>query len=46
MIFNYSVVSGFKAVLGSVGVQGAMLLIVMIFIRTTDTPYDDDTVSD
>jgi hypothetical protein len=39
MIFTYSVISGFRAILGSVGVQLAMALTIIVCLKAPDTSY-------
>jgi len=47
MIFTYSVIAGFRAILGSVGVQLAMALAIIIFLKAPDQPFKDGgTVED
>ena len=39
MIFTYSVIAGFRAILGSVGVQLAMALTIIMFLPVPGQPY-------
>ena len=39
MIFTYSVIAGFRAILGSVGVQLAMALAIIMFLEAPEQPY-------
>jgi hypothetical protein len=38
MVFLYSIISGFKAILGSIGLQLAMAACLFMFVRTPQTP--------
>lgn len=42
MIFTYSIISGFRAVLGSIGIQLAMLVITVAFVRPPTHPYIEE----
>ena len=39
MIFTYSLISGFRAILGSVGTQASMALIMYLYVQSPKAPY-------
>jgi ABC-type branched-subunit amino acid transport system permease subunit len=39
MVYLYSIISGFRAILGSVGIQIAMAVAVAFFVKVPKTPY-------
>jgi hypothetical protein len=39
MVYLYSIISGFRAVLGSVAIQGAMGFSVLFFVKVPVQPY-------
>ena len=39
MIFTYSVIAGFRAILGSVWLQLVMGIIVLFWVKVPSTPY-------
>lgn len=41
MIFTYSVIAGFRAILGSVGVQLAMALVIIFCLQAPSEPYGE-----
>ena len=41
MIFTYSVIAGFRAILGSVGVQLAMGLVIIVCLQAPIQPYGE-----
>lgn len=46
MIFTYSIISGFRAILGSIGVHVAMFFAMILFVRTPLEPYVNDNMPD
>ena len=43
MVYLYSVIAGFKAILGGVGIQLALFISVFFFVRAPNQPYTDPT---
>ena len=46
MVYLYSVIAGFKAILGGVGIQIALFCSVVFFVRAPAQPYADPTNTD
>jgi hypothetical protein len=42
MIFTYSIISGFRAILGSIGIQSAMLFVTYFFVKPPTQPYTEE----
>jgi len=43
MVYLYSVIAGFKAILGGVGIQAALFFSVLFYVRAPIQPYTDPT---
>jgi len=43
MVYLYSIISGFRAILGSTGIQMAMAMALLFFVRVPKVIYTDDT---
>lgn len=43
MVYLYSIISGFRAILGSVAIQLAMGVLVFVFVKSPENPYLPDT---
>ncbi len=43
MVYLYSIISGFRAILGSTGIQMAMAMAVLLLVRVPKVVYHEDT---
>ena len=43
MVYLYSIISGFRAILGSIGIQLAMAMAVLLLVRVPKVAYTEDT---
>jgi hypothetical protein len=43
MVYLYSIISGFRAILGSTGIQLAMAMAVLLLVRVPKVAYTEDT---
>lgn len=43
MVYLYSIISGFRAILGSIGIQIAMAIAVIFFVKAPQYPYLEET---